>query len=92
MKILKWEAGGSSARKLTFTVAHFSGMRSAITHPAMMYRQFLYARSIETLIERQPLSRKSILVSYAQAETDEFVYRPDLDYRDPADTLIIPTY
>jgi hypothetical protein len=63
------------------------GAAIAITHLAMMYRQFLYARSIKTFIERQSLFRKSILSSYAQAETDEFVYRPDLDYRDPADTF-----
>ena len=59
----------------------------SITHLAMMYRQFLYARSIKTFIERQSLFRKSILASCAQAETEEFVYRPDLAYRDPMDTF-----
>jgi outer membrane protein assembly factor BamB len=63
------------------------GAAIAITHLAMMYRQFLYAKSIKTFIERQSLFRKSILSSYAQAETEEFVYRPHLVYRDPADTF-----
>jgi outer membrane protein assembly factor BamB len=59
----------------------------SITNLAMMYRQFLYAKSIKTFIERQSLFRKSILASYAQAETEEFAYRPHLVYRDPADTF-----
>ncbi len=63
------------------------GAAIAITHLAMMYRQFLYAKSIKTFIERQSLFRKSILSSYVQAETEEFVYRPHLVYRDPADTF-----
>ena len=83
-----------SSMKSTFA-AHEASLQAmtaaaiSITNLAMMYRQFLYARSIKTFIERQSLFRKSILASYAQAEADEFVYRPDLDYRDPMDTFSV---
>ncbi len=59
----------------------------SITNLAMTMRQFMYAKSIQTFIERQALFRKSILSSYAQAETDAFVYRPHLVYRDAMDTF-----
>ena len=61
----------------------------SITNIAMMYRQFLYARSIETFIERQSLFRKSILSSYGQSETEEYVYRPHLVYRNPMDVFSV---
>jgi outer membrane protein assembly factor BamB len=59
----------------------------AITNLVMRFKQFLYARSIKTFVERQMMFRKSILSSYAQAETEEFVYRPHLVYRDTMDTF-----
>ncbi len=82
----------TNSMKSTFA-AHEASLQAmtaaaiSITNLAMMYRQVLYARSIKTFIERQSLFRKSILASYAQAETEEYVYRPHLVYRDPADTF-----
>jgi len=51
----------------------------------IMIRQFMITRSIKTAIERQELFRKSILASYAQAETADYVYRPHLLFRDVTD-------
>lgn len=51
----------------------------------LMIRQFLGARSIKTAVERQEMFRKSILSSYAQAETADYVYRPHLLFRDATD-------
>jgi hypothetical protein len=42
----------------------------------LMIPQILGTRSIKTAIERQEIFRKSILASYAQAETAEYVYPP----------------
>jgi hypothetical protein len=53
----------------------------------ILIRQFFNARAVKTAIERQELFRKSILASYVQAETAEHFYRPNLVFRDPADTF-----
>ena len=51
----------------------------------LMIRQILGTRSIKTAIERQEMFRKSILASYAQAETADYVYRPHLLFRSATD-------
>jgi hypothetical protein len=57
----------------------------SVVDVAILIRQVLNARSIKTAIERQEMFRKSILTSYAQAETAQYVYRPHLVFRDAAD-------
>jgi hypothetical protein len=57
----------------------------SVVDVALLIRQVLNARSIKTAIERQEMFRKSILASYAQAETADYVYRPHLVFRDAAD-------
>jgi len=57
----------------------------SVVDVAILIRQFIISRSIKTAIERQELFRKSILASYAQAEAAEYVYRPNLIYRDLQD-------
>ena len=52
-----------------------------------MIRQLFALRSIKTAIERQELFRKSILASYAQAETADYVYRPNLVFKDAQDSF-----
>ena len=54
---------------------------------ALMVRQFMMSRSIKTAIERQELFRKSILESYAQAESAEYVYRPHIVFCDPMENF-----
>jgi outer membrane protein assembly factor BamB len=57
----------------------------SVVDMAILIRQLIISRSIKTAIERQELFRKSILASYAQAEAAEYVYRPNLIYRDLQD-------
>ena len=57
----------------------------SVVDVALLIRQVLNARSIKTAIERQEMFRKSIIASYAQAETADYVYRPHLVFRDAAD-------
>ncbi len=57
----------------------------SVTDVAISIRQALAVRSIKTAIERQEMFRRSILASYAQAETADYVYRPHLLFRDVAD-------
>lgn len=64
-----------------------TALAMGVTQLVIMYRQFLESRSIKTFVERQSLFRKSILSSYALAESEDFVYRPHLVYRDAADSF-----
>lgn len=57
----------------------------SVVDVALLIRQFFIVRSIKTAIERQEMFRKSILASYAQAETAEHVFRPHLIFRDAMD-------
>lgn len=57
----------------------------SVVDVALLIRQVLNARSIKTAIERQEMFRKSILASYAQAETADYVYRPHLIFHGVAD-------
>lgn len=59
-----------------------------VTNLAMLYRQLVFARSIETFIERQTLFRRSILASYSQSETADLVHRPHLAFRDATDEFL----
>jgi outer membrane protein assembly factor BamB len=70
------------AKLQAMTAAVFS-----IVNLGLVLRQFFMARPIKTAIERQELFRKSILASYAQAETPEYVYRPNLLFRDAMDNF-----
>jgi outer membrane protein assembly factor BamB len=57
----------------------------SVVDVGLMVRQFFNSRSIKTAVDRQELFRKSILASYAQAETAEYVYRPHHLFRDAMD-------
>jgi outer membrane protein assembly factor BamB len=90
-----WNRGdlnGSSVATMKQSFARHEARLQAMTafvfnvvDMALMIRQFFIARSIKTAIERQELFRKSILASYAQAETADYVYRPHHLFRDAAD-------
>ncbi|MEW6337887.1 MAG: PQQ-binding-like beta-propeller repeat protein [Acidobacteriota bacterium] len=64
------------------------GVSMLITNLAMLYRQMVFARSIETFVERQILFRRSILASYSRAEAAEFVHRPHLAFKDATDEFL----
>ncbi len=55
---------------------------------ALAIRRIFIARAVKTSIERQELFRKSILSVYAQAETDDYVYRPNLEFLDAQDNFL----
>jgi hypothetical protein len=79
---LKQQQAKHQARLEATTALVYSALDVAI-----LIRQFLVARSIKTAIDRQELFRRSILSSYAQAEGEEYVFRPHLVFRDMADSF-----
>ena len=88
----KGDLSGSSIATMKQSFARHEARLQAMTafvlnvvNMGVMIRQLLQARSIRTAIERQELFRKSILASYAQAETADYVYRPHLVFRDATD-------
>jgi outer membrane protein assembly factor BamB len=92
-----WDRGdmlGSSVATMKQSFARHEARLQSMTafvmnvvNIGLMIRQLLSMRSIKTAIERQEMFRKSILASYAQAETADYVYRPHLLFRDAADVF-----
>jgi len=55
---------------------------------ADMLKNYFEAKSLESTIERQELFRASILSAYSEAETEDFVYRPDREFRSVEDDFV----
>ncbi len=59
----------------------------AVVDLGLVVRRALEAAAVKTSVERQELFRKSILSAYNQAESEEHVYRPHLEWASAEDSF-----
>lgn len=65
----------------------WTALALGVTHLALSLREMMQAGAMRTFADRQVLFRKSILAAHAQAESEAYVHRPHLAWRDPSDTF-----
>lgn len=66
----------------------WSALAIGVTHIALSIREIMQAGALRTHADRQVLFRKSILAAHAQAESEAFVHRPHLAWRDATDAFL----